>query len=428
MKYITSFFKSKLGKGIFYVAGGTLFAQIINLLLTPLLTRIYTPEDFGLQTVYVTVVGILSFGAFKYEMGIPISKDNKIAMNVLALCLLVLFTFSALLFILLFFCGNFILEFVGFDSLKAQWYLIPLGVLLTGLYKVFYLWASRIKDYKLISRTTIKQSINSNIVKLAMGFTNTGSLGLILGSIVGQSSGFLFLSRSIMKNKELLKFIQPKEILSCLKHFKNFPLYNFPTHIISILGEKAPIIFFTVYFGNHIVGYYGLAYTIVRLPMSLIGQAVGDVFFSEAASIGRNNPKRLKELSNNLLKRLMIVGIIPLLVLLIAAPQLFSLVFGKEWYQAGEYARIISVMLFFILIFAPISRVYEVFEKQKQRLIIDIIRVFFVLLSFSVSWLCKLDSYSTVLLYSIVISFVHFLIYIFAQRILDNEIKLWSGS
>jgi O-antigen/teichoic acid export membrane protein len=356
-------------------------------------------------------------------MAIPIPKNDKAAINVLALSIIILSVFVLTLVVLLYFFGNSFLNFFNSHTIVEYWFLIPLGVFLLGLYKIFYTWASRYKDFNSISKTSIGQSLFGNIFKSLTGLMGFGGIGLILGNIIGQSAGTTTLGKTLLQKKELVKSIQTKRLIWCLKRFKNFPIYNLPTHIISILGEKAPIIFFTGFYGTHVVGLYGLAFTIVRLPMTLIGKAVGDVFFAEAASVGKKNPKRLKSLSNKLISRLALIGFAPLGLLLLLGPQLFRLVFGEGWYEAGIYARIISISLFFILIFAPVSRVYEVFEKQKLRFFIDILRIILILVAFGISFLLNLSSYTAVLLYSIVVSFIHLLIYIVGQKIINDQIR-----
>lgn len=415
---------NKIGRSIAVIVGGTAFAQLLNILLSPVITRIYPPEEYGVLTIYIALLSLFSLGAFKYEMAIPISKEDKIAVNVLVLSLLVLILYSVILLFVFMFFGNLLLNIIDATALYKYRILIPIGVFFTGLYKIFKQWNFRVKDYKTISKTTINQSSVSNVIKIIAGLIGFGPIGLIIGNIIGQSAGIRILSRPALKMvKSNSNHINFKQIRWNIKRYKDFPIYNMPTYLLITFGNQAPIIFLTLFYGSKVVGLFGLAYTIVKLPMNLIGNSVGDVFFAEAASIGRENPKQLKRLSNKLLNKLIIIGVFPLLTLLVAGPQLFSIVFGEHWYQAGEYARIIAVMLFFTLVFSPVSRVYEVFEKQKIRFYIDIFRVIMVILIFLISWNLGFSSYTSIILYSSVISITYFLIYIFAQNIINTAIK-----
>lgn len=418
-----NFFKSNLAKSIALIVGGTAFAQLLNILLSPIITRIYSPEEFGVLTAYSSILIILSLGSFKYEMAIPIAKSDNNAINVLALGLIILSIYVFTLSFVFFFFGKKIINLFNVEELYDYIWLIPLGVLLTGLYKVFMQWNFRIKGYKVISKTTINQSIFGNGIKISAGLMGMGPIGLILGNIIGQSAGLTVLAKPLRKNSLLIKAINYKDIIWSFKRYKDFPIYNLPTYLLISLGNQTPIIFLTAYYGSAVVGFYGLAYTIVRLPMDLIGKSVGNVFFAESAKIGKNNPKKIKNLSNTLIKKLILIAVIPLVFLLLLGPQLFSFVFGENWYEAGVYAQIISVMLFFTLIFAPVSRIYEIFEKQRIRFYIDVVRIIMVMLVFLNSWFFDFNSYLSVLLYSIVISISYFFVYICAQKTLNNEIN-----
>lgn len=417
------FLTNKFARSVAVIAGGTVFAQLLNILLSPIITRLYSPEEYGVLTIYTAILGIISLAAFKYEMAIPISKDDKTAINVLVLCLIVLSIFVLLLTIVLIFFGSTLLNILNMEILFNYRFLLPLGVLLSGLYIIFKSWSYRIKDFKSISTTTMTQSVTSNLIKVITGILGMGSFGLIIGTIIGQSFGIRVLSRPVFKkNKKLLTYVKASKILYLFKRYKAFPIYNAPNKFLISLGHQLPIIFLGTFYGSGVVGSYGLAYTIVKLPMNLIGNSVGDVFFSEAASIGRDNPRRLKTLSNKLIKKLIIIGLIPLSILLLFGPSLFSLIFGSNWYQAGVISQFISIMLFFTLVFTPISRVFEVFEKQKTKFLIDTIRVLLIIIVFWISWSFSFGSYVAILLYSIVMSLIYFVTYLNANKILNSEI------
>lgn len=417
-------FSNKFFKNVALIAGGTAFAQILNILLSPVITRLYSPEEYGVLTTYTAILGILALAALKYEMAIPLAKDDKQSINVLVMSLFVLISYVTIIFFILLLFGDPIFDIFNFDTINTYWYLVPLGVFLSGLYIVLKNWAFRIKDFKSISKTTMNQSLFSNLMKVGFGFWGIGEIGLILGTIVGQSFGIRVLSKPLfLKFKTLSNYISTNKVIESLKRYKNFPIYNAPNKLLISIGNQLPIIFLATFYGTRVVGFYGLAYTIVRLPMNLIGNSVGDVFFSEAAKIGKENPSTLKKLSIELIKKLIVVGLIPLFTLIFFGPFLFSFVFGENWYNAGVYSRIISIMLFFSLIFTPVSRVYEVFEKQKEKLLIDLVRITLIIIVFTIGWQFQISSYLTILLYSIIMSLIYCVTYIFAIRILNSAIN-----
>lgn len=415
--------KSSFTKNVILVSGGTAFAQAMGILLSPIITRIYPPEQYGILPVYTSILGMLSIiGSLKYDWGIAIAEDDKKAINVLSLSVLVLSTVSITITMLLVVFGESFLSLFDAETLVNYKFLIPIGVFLTGLYKIFMQWSFRNKNFKAISKTKFSQSITQNITKIGLGLLNIGPIGLIIGAIFGQSAGITTLSAGLFKNKSLLKKINIKGIIWSAKRYIKFPMYSAPSQFLNTAGVQLPILIITSIYGKSVIGLYGLANTIVNLPMTLIGNSIGDVFYGEAASIGKTDPKRLKDLSNKLQKKLILLGIIPIIILVLFGPFLFSLVYGQEWYQAGIYARILSILVFARLIFTPISRVFSVFERQKEALILDALRLTLVLVIFGISYVFSFNSYNAIIAYSLSMAFVYFLTYLCAQKIMNEEI------
>jgi O-antigen/teichoic acid export membrane protein len=201
-------------------------------------------------------------------------------------------------------------------------------------------------------------------------------------------------------------------------------LYSTPNTFVNSLKNQLPVLYLSGAYEGAIVGFFGLALAIIKVPLHLIGQSIGSVFFAEAAHIGRSNPLRLKRLANKLIKRLALIGLFPLAALLLFGPELFELFFGSLWREAGVYARIISVMAYFELVLNPVSRVFVVFEKQKTILIINAFRACLIAFGFLISSLLNFDSYQTVMIYSCIMVLSQYIIFFFAQRIIKEAIEL----
>lgn len=424
MLKLKKLFQSSFAKSVAMITGGTTIAQLLNALFSPIITRLYSPEEYGVLSVYTSILGlIVIIASLRYELGIPIAEDDEKAVNVMALCFFVLIIFVIVVFLIFLFFGEPILTFLDASSLVNYRYLIPIGVFLAGAYKILLQWAYRNNDFKSIANTKLAQSITGNGVKVGLGFLHVGPLGLIIGQILKEGAGLGTLSRSFSNNIHLVKKINKNDILWGAKRYQNFLIFSVPASFLNSVGSQLPVFFITSLYGSEILGFYGLSISIVNIPMNLIGSSIADVLYGEAVSVGRSNPKRIKYLSKKLFKSLLIIGLIPLLTLLFFGPFLFSFVFGSQWYEAGVYARILAFLVFTRFIFTPINRIYDAFERQKEALILDVFRVVLVFVSFLTAKFLGLSSYGAVILYSIVMSIVYFVTYLLAQRILNQEIK-----
>lgn len=339
------------------------------------------------------------------------------------MCIYIILIFVGILSTFTFLLGNNLLNLFNAEELSEYKWLIPIGVLFVSFYRILSKWAFRERNYYAISKTKVNQSLFSNSTKIGFGLLQFGPIGLIIGQIIGSSAGVITLGRPILKKRYLFKNITINNLKWVAKRYMKFPIYSTPSTFFNTAGLQIPILFLTSLFGPSVVGFYGLAMSIVNLPMKLIGDSVGDVFYGEAANIGRSDPKRIKQLSKNIIKKLFFIGLIPLFTLIFFGPFLFSFVFGENWYIAGEFARIISVLVFFRLMFTPIGEVFSVYEKLKTALLLDILRVSLVIVSFVTSIILSLNSYWTIGLYSAAMSIIYILTFIIAQRILNNEIK-----
>lgn len=414
--------KVDIVKNIILIAGGTAFAQLVSILTSPILTRIYSPGEFGVLTIYTSILGLFAGSeSLRYEIAIPIADDDEFSINVMTLSFMVL-TFNTVLFtlVLMFFGKNI----VALNNIMQYRFFIPIGFMLYGVYQIFMMWNYRKKNYKSISRTKVSQSISSSIAKICFGIFKSGPVGLIIGKIIGESAGITTLSKQlIISEKKLLKSIKWNKIIEAAKRYIEFPLYSLPSTFLSKFATQLPILYIAYAFGDTAVGFFGFAFSIVSLPMTLVGISVGDVFYGEAVAIAKSDPQRLRILSKKIFGKLVLIGMIPLFVLLMFAPFLFKLVFGSQWYTAGQYARILAFLSFAQLVFQPVSRVYEIYEKQKDVFLITLLRIAAVSMIFIVSTFVKLKIEVVILLYVIVMFIIYAITYLRANKIINEQIK-----
>lgn len=405
---------------------GTIFAQALNVVLSPVITRIYTPEDYGILTLYIAILGLINLvGSLAYEYAIPIAEDDKKAFDLILLCFIILTIFTIVLTL-----GIVVVKDSFFSVLKIQKiitykYFIPLGFFLTGAYTIFVQWSFRKKDFKSISMTKYTQSITGNFIKIGFGLIYKYALGLILGNILSQSAGAIILVKPyIGKFKEALREIECRRLIKLAIRYRKFPMYTAPSFFIMSASTQLPIVFLSALYESTSVGFYGLARSIVFLPMIIVGKNIQDVFYSEIASIGKVNLIKIKKISNRLLKKLVLLGVLPLVAIVVFGPKVFSLIFGQEWIESGYFARILSIEVFFHFVFQPISSIFSVLEEQRKALILEFFRIGFVIVLFFIADKFSFKIETTILGYSILMSMVEILKYFAIQQIFKKIIEI----
>lgn len=424
MEKIREAVKGSFAKSVLMLTGGAVFAQAMNFLLSPVITRIYVPEEYGIMIIYNATLGMVSLlGTLTYELAIPIAEDDEKAINVFALCIMVLLGITGLMVGLLFFFGDFVLGLLNASTITEYKYLIPVGFFGIGLYMTASNWAFRRKNFGIIAKTNYSQSIAGNLTKIGLGLLSFGPVGLIIGRIIAESAGVVTLMVSLVKKEAyLFKKISKREIVWAAKRFVKFPLFSAPTVFLTSLSTQVPVILMSSLYGAKVVGFYGLALTVTFLPVTLVGKAVQDVFYGEAASIGRQRPDRIKFLSDKLMKKLVLLAGAPMLVLILFGPFLFATVFGAEWKEAGVYSRILTVYMFSYFIFHPIAAVYLIFEQQKRFFFLNIVKLGFVLIAFQFVKYFSMGSHLAIFIFSMGMAATELIKYIMAQNILKKAI------
>ena len=407
----------KLKNNIFYrniaiVAGGNIAARLIGIVTTPIITRLYSPEDYGVYSIFVSIFGIIgSLSTLRYSITIPIADNEDSADNILKLCFLITSILSFLLFLIVSIFRDSISRYYDSENLKPFLWLIPVAFFFIGIYEALNNWTLRQKQFKVITRTKLNQSISSSAIKVGLGAMKIGPWGLFLGQIAQEAAGIgTLFSRLLKARPTVFKSFSWDSIRNIARRYKNFPLVQSWSQLLLALTAQLPVILLGSIYGTKVAGIFGLANSMVNLPMDLIGQSVAQVYYAEISKYGKDNRPRIYSLSLSISKKLLLFGMIPTVFFILFGTQFFSIVFGNEWHEAGTYAQLLSIYVLFRFISAPIMNCLNVLEKHALQLKFNISRIILLLLIFYISYKLKLTINSTIFFYSIINGILYLLI------------------
>lgn len=363
--------KSEFSRNVVTLMTGSMIAQAIPIAISPILTRIYTPDDFGIFALYMSIASIFStFATGRYELAIMLPKKDEDAANVLFLSLMITFiiTFVSLLIILLF--KKEIVSFLGSPSLTNWLYVIPLSVLLTGLYQSLNYWNNRKKQYKRLAVSRVTQSAVTGSTNLSMGFGGFGVSGLIVAGLVGQGAATSVLGRFIWKNDiTMFHHLKKIKLIALMKKYKKFPLLNLPNAFIDSFRLSGINLLIAKYFATSTLGQFSLAWKMVQVPIVLVGGALGQVFFQKVASSKKCD---LYEIIIKYIIKASFVAAPIFLFVYFFSEDIFGFVFGKEWVLAGEAASVMAPWLFINFVSSPLVSVMLVLNKQELVLLFSL--------------------------------------------------------
>lgn len=423
---ITRINKNPFLKNVLWIAGGTAAAQAITILSTPIITRLYTPADFGIFTVFAAFIGIVGqLSTMRYSVTIPLADSEDLAENILKLCFLITFLFSLLLWFITLLFGDYFTAKTSIPQAKPYLWLLPLCVLGAGLYEALSSWAQRQKYFKVIARTSLSQGISSAGIKIVLGWIGIKPFGLLLGLFASQVAGSGSLLIKLVKEKPyFFHKYSWQGIKVAAKRYSSFPLYQSWSRLLLALGAQLPVILMASFFGVKAAGLFGLAHSMINMPMNLIGASVARVYYAEIAQYGKERPDKILRLSWSIIKKLFLIGIIPMGIIIIAAPWLFSLVFGDAWHDAGIYARLLAIIILTRFVSSPIAHCFDVLEMQGTQLFLNIVRVLLIIIIFAACKSLEVSPFGTINTYSISIS----LYYAFMMAVIFISIKKLNTS
>lgn len=387
--------KGSFARNVALLAGGTAVGQAIVVLASPILTRLYTPGDFGVLAVYSSLLGILStVAALRYELAIPLAEKDEDAAALVVLSLVIVVGISMMVVVGVGIWGDKLSH--AFYIGKYIW-LLPIGLGAVGVYQIFNYWAIRRRLFKYISRTKINQGLAMVSTQLCLGTFTKGPFGLLLGSILGGVVGTITLSRSYRKAGLKPTFSMMRYMAA---RYIRFPLMSSFASLLNSGALQLPPLLFVWLYGPTVAGWFALVQRVMGAPMALIGQAVAQVYLGEASCLVRNSDfGSLKTQYLKLTYRLLLIALIPAVLMGLGGRPIFSWIFGFQWEEAGFYAQLLALMFALQLVSAPLSQTMNMLSKQHWQLMWDGGRFIGVVFVFFTAHRLGFPAYKTVAAY-----------------------------
>lgn len=398
-------------KSIIILASGSGAAKVISLVSIPIITRLYTPEQFGVYTLFVSIILILSpFASFRYAAAIPLPKRGEVALSLLVISITSLLFTSLIASCILFFYSKSIFSFLSVPQLTPFWSLLVLGFLGTGIYETLCSWAIRSRNFKSIATTNINQALSGAVSKILLALLGFERVGLLVGQVLNQAGGSFSLAKSACSDIGKIKGrrISRRNVIFSMRYFSEFPAFRLPSQILLTLSMQAPALFMASMYGAEAAGQLGLALMALTLPVALIAQTTGQAYYAEISKIGRKNNLEILRLTKFLAKKLTLLGLFPTIILAALGPMMFALFFGEQWRDAGVYSSILSIYLLSQFVANPISNALNVFKQQRKLLTINFVRLLLTGSVFLVSAYMGFSPKKAIAIYSVVLT-VHYI-------------------
>lgn len=399
----------------FVMLSGSVVAQAVPLLVMPILTRLYTPADFGVYSSLVAIAGIVSIvSCLRFDLAIVLPQENRDAANLAMLATFAALVLNVVLVLVLSFWFNSLAIHLPMLKTLGGWaYVAPLLALLIALQQILSFFANREKLYRLIAISNITLQITAAILAISIGYFFAGhqinglSLARVAGVLVAVFFLYTLLRRVWSGYRPLVSRAGMQE---ALVRYRQFPLFNVPYSLTGVFSREFIVLVLTSFGLLQVAGHYGLARTILNAPINFMTAALSQVFYREAAENLHTSAFRSMTLK---LMFVLAAGLAPLFAIgFLWSEEIFTILFGRGWYEAGRFAALLMPLAMLSLFTSWPERIFEVCQKQKLALFIQL--TFDSVSIAAVIWLLRINKPALfVVSVYVVVQLVYQLVYLY---------------
>ncbi|CAM3957047.1 O-antigen/teichoic acid export membrane protein [Kerstersia gyiorum] len=423
-----NFIKNKFIRNVILIATGTAGAQIISIIFAPLITRLYGPEAFGVLGTFVAVLAIMTpIAALTLPIAIVLPKDDNEAVGIAKLSFFLSLILSLAVAIVIIVAENDLIRLMNLEDVSNYLLLIPVAMFLNALQQIIQQWLIRKKQFKVSARIAVSQSFIVNVAKVGAGYFYPFGAVLIVITTLGNAlyAVQLWLGEKKWVNKEnkLKLKVETPDAKKIFLKYSDFPKFRAPQVFLNAISQSFPVLILAAFYGTSVAGYFTLSKTIISAPAVLLGISIGNVFYAqivELINLGKN-PVRIFQKSTAIT---FLIGVLPFGFVMIFGGEVFSFVFGEEWFWAGVYAKYVSVWMLFSLAARPAIALIPAIKMQGVFLFLEVFFTILKVMGFLVGIYIYNDPLSSVIIYSMISAFFYlFLYFLVLKRVNSSDLN-----
>jgi len=347
-------------RAVVVLTGGTVFAQALAFAAMPILTRLYTPQNFDLLAVFTSVVALLGVAiCLRFNVAIPLPESDDEGADLLALSIIAASVLSLTFALVVTKFGGGLADWIGQPSLERYLWMLPLAIFFAALYDALQYWATRKKRFGLVTRTRITRAVGGVGVQVGAGVLAKSAFGLIFGQLLYYALGVVGIGRSIFTlDRPAFSGMTTERLLKTARTYERYPKVSVTEALLNTAGAELPVIMIAAAAVGPEAGFLMLAMRALGAPMALIGNSVAQVYYVDAREKHRDGV--LLVFTKGIMWRLLKWGGVPLVAFGVLAPVIFPFVFGSDWGRAGELAAWLTPSFILQLVASPVSMVLHV--------------------------------------------------------------------
>jgi O-antigen/teichoic acid export membrane protein len=364
-KFYSVFIRSELLRNTSILISGTALAQLIPILLQPILRRYFSPEIFGAYSVYLSLIGILIvISSFRYELAIILPRKDKEAAGVFFLSVILNLFFNILLLLIIILWKRKILLFLNLSIAFADYlYLVPLGTFLFSTYQSINYWLIRKKKFFPISLNKFMRRGFEGSSQIIFKFLKI-SHGLVFGDLIGQSANLISGVYQGTKSGLSFRLFSPGKIKYVLHKYSDYPKFNIVPGFMSACSYLLPAIMINKFYSAENTGFFDLSKLLLSIPLALVASSISNVLLQRVSEKSKLKLSIRKDLISIFIFVALIV-IFEVGIILFWAEDIFKIFFGNKWEFSGSISKILVWAFAFNFIVSSFSSIFISLNKIK---------------------------------------------------------------
>lgn len=399
---LNTFFNRPFVRNVAVLTTGTVGAQAASILFSPIITRLYGPEAYGLMGSFQAMMLILvPIAALTFPIAMVLPKEKKEVKGIIKISFRITLVLMLIALLLVLFFNDEIVNLFQLNEISPYMLFIPIVILTAGISQIYEQWLIREKKFGISAKSNFGHKLFTNVGKSVGGLIYPTAGVLVFFSAIAYGVRALLMIFYTKKNLIKESMREKIDLGDIVKKYKEFPFYRAPEVFINAVSSNVPVLALTSFFGPAAAGFYTIGRSVLGIPSQLIGKSIGDAFYPRVSE-GAHNKENITGMIFKTTLTLAVLGIIPFGLLMIFGPSLFSIVFGSSWTQAGVYARWMALSTYLIFINKPSVMALPVLRAQKFQLIYTILILVLRVIALYIGFLVFEDDVIAVALFSIV--------------------------
>ena len=394
------FFHSRFVRRLTTLSGGFVLGQLLILASSPILTRLFTPAEFGVYAVFTALTGI--FGnvlSMRYELAVPIAKSDRDAAALAALAVFSVVASCALTVPIAWLGADWLARKTEMPELSSLLWAVPLTIVALSTAESASYWSVYRGTFGINATARLVQSAVQSALQVLFGLLGFAGGGMVMGYAAGYVVRVAFMAVSFSRaDRLLLASPQWSAVIGNARRNWQYPAFSAPSALLEASTQLMLPIFLAMLFGPTMAGLFALGQRLMGLPIRLFAQAARQVFLGEAAE---REPAAIFGLFKKASLLFFGLGVIGMAPVLFAGPTLFALLFGEPWRAAGEIVQLLVPLYLVRFVVTPVSQTLNILGRQKLHLVSSSVDMALMLTTFAATWLLDLPPMVAVLLFSL---------------------------